>query len=225
MTRIVILMILLQCICGGGIIEHTHITSEMPINFIESFYVPKFDSTVGQLDKVEFVLTGRYTGSSRAENLSPVPVTITLNNNVKFKQGISGGDMLFDEVISRTDVFNALGWDGSFPPDWEGQSGEEFLFSTYVQQTYVLEKTDMASIVLFTGIGDIHMNVFVNDVSNTSMSGQNIVASQFENQKSAISLVRYHYTPVPEPYEYGLVGGGVCVGLILYVRYRSRYIV
>lgn len=208
-------------ISSASIIQYEHTTGVVPINFTETFSIPKFDSSLGNLQKVEFTLTGRFNGASRTENLSPSPVTITLNNRVNFKQSIIGGSVLFDESVNKTDVFNALAWDGSFPPDWNGVSGEEYLFSTFVEQTFFLEKTDMASLALFTGIGNLDMALSASDISTTSMSGPNIVASQFENNKNIIALVKYHYTPVPEPHVYGIAGGLVCVGLIFYVRRKK----
>lgn len=205
----------------GGMIEHTYTSPEVPINFVTSISVPKFDSSLGELNKIEFQLTGRFTGASRTENLSPTPVTITLNNNIRFRQSISGGVNLFDEYVNKQDVFNAMAWDGSFPPDWDGQSGENFEYSNYIFETFSTEKNDYASLELFTGIGTVDFDLSAYDYSTTGTSGSNIVASQFENVKSMISTITYHYTsvsPVPEPHVYGLIGGVVCMVAILYRR-------
>lgn len=205
----------------SSVIEHAFANTPISINYVQGIGVPKFDASLGTLDKIEFVLTGKFTGSSRTENLSPTTVSITLNNSVKFKQTVMGGPVLFDKVVSRVDVFNALAWDGGFPPDWAGTSGKEFLFLTEVRETFFTEKDDPASLALFTGIGNINIPVNVTDVSTTSMSGPNIVASQFINNTSLESMVRYYYTPVPEPKVYGYIGMGIC-GIMLILFHKRR---
>jgi hypothetical protein len=223
MTKI--LLLLYFCIpfaLQSAIIEHYNEFEDVPINSTVGFSVPKFDSSLGDLNKIEFQLTGSFTGASRTENLSPAPVSITLDNKVRFQQGITSGPMLFDEHILKQDIFLAQGWDGSFPPDWTGPSGEEFVFTDEVIQTFILEKSDMASLSLFTGIGVVDIPATVKDASTTSISGPNIVASQFENMKSVYSLVRYHYTPVPEPEIWGLTGVAVCGIVIFYARRKTR---
>lgn len=206
----------------SGIIEYSNEFNDVPINFSVGFSVPKFDSSLGTLNKIEFQLTGSYTGASRTENLSPVPVTITLDNRVRFQQGISGGPILFDEYILTQNIFNAQGWDGSFPPDWSGPSGREFIFNDERIQTFILEKSDMASLSLFTGLGSVGIPVTVKDASTTSISGSNIVASQFENLKSVYSLVRYHYAPVPEPKIYGLTAILICAIILGYRKLKEK---
>lgn len=202
----------------SAIIEYSNSFENVPINFAVGFTVPKFDPNLGTLNKIEFQLTGSFTGSSRAENLSAVPVTIYLSNRVRFKQMVSGGPVLFDEYILKQDSFVAQGWDGSFPPDWNGPSGKEFVFLNEVIETFVVEKTDIASLALFSGVGNVLVPVTAQDASTTSMSGPNIVASQFENMKSVYSLVRYHYTPVPEPQIWGLTAIGICGMVILWKK-------
>jgi hypothetical protein len=207
---------------GGSVIEYSTSVSNVPINFSSGFTVPKFDSALGVLNKIEFILTGGFTGASRTENLSGRPVTVTLNNNVNFRQAVNnGGPVLFNEFVSKMDTFSAGPWDGSFPPDWTGASGMEFLYGSSVDQTFFLDKTDYASLSLFTGSGFVSMTVSAIDMSTTSISGSNIVASQFENDKSIQSTVRYHYSAVPEPKIYGLTAIGIC-GLVLVCRKRFR---
>lgn len=208
-------------ITNGSILEYNHATPDYLINYVESFYVPKFDPSLGTLEKIEFSLTGNFKGASRTENLSSMPVTITLKNSVNFKQSFLNNYDIFDEIITRTDVFNALPWDGSFPPDWTGNSGYQFLFDNYMSHTFVLEKSDMSSLALFTGMGDVLMTVSAKDISSTSMSGNNIVASQFENFKNTLISVKYHYTAVPEPKVYGYVGIFFCFLLIFIRKFKK----
>lgn len=205
----------------SAVIEYFNSFENVPINFAVGFTIPKFDPNLGTLNKIEFQLTGSFTGSSRGENLSPVPVTVYLSNKVRFKQMVSGGSVLFDEYILKQDSFAAQGWDGSFPPDWNGPSGKEFVFLNEVMETFIVEKTDIASLALFSGIGSVLVPVTAQDASTTSMSGPNIVASQFENIKSVYSLVRYHYTPVPEPRIWGVTAIGICGVVIWYKRVRK----
>lgn len=220
--KLFLLIIYFPFVLQSGIIEHEFGIYNVPINFTVEFSVPKFDSSIGDLSKIEFQLTGRYTGASRTENLSLNPVTITLDNRVHFQQGISGGSMLFDEYILTQNIFNADGWDGSFPPDWMGMSGKEFIFNDERIETFILEKSDIASLSLFTGLGSVSIPVTVKDVSTVSMSGSNIVASQFENLKSVQSLVRYHYAPIPESGIYGYIGILICGVIILYKRRKKK---
>ena len=95
------------------------------------------------------------------------------------------------------------------------------MFLTEVYDTFFVEKSDIASLALFTGIGNVFMPIQVTDSSSTSMSGPNIVASQFTNNKSIESIVRYHYTPVPEPKVYGYIGIGIC-GIMLILFHKRR---
>lgn len=218
------LLLLFFCIpfaLQSAIIEHSSEFNDVPVNFTVGFSVPKFDSSLGELNKIEFQLTGSFSGVSRTENLSPASVTITLNNRVHFQQEVVSGPILFNEYISKQNTFFAQGWDGSFPPDWTGPSGMEFVFSNDTSQTFVVEKSDMASLTLFTGVGSVSIPATVVDASTTSMSGTNIVASQFENMKSVSSLVRYHYSPIPEPKIWGLTGIGIC-GLVLFCRNKFK---
>ena len=213
-----IIFLLLAIQSQASVVIHNFETAAFPINFVTSFSIPKFDVSLGSLNRIEFYLTGSFTGASRTENLSPRPVSVTLNNNVRFKQEMVGGPNIFDEYVSRTDTFNAGSWDGSFPPDWTGASGKEFAFFNAVKQTFFLEKDDAASLALFTGIGDIDFFVFANDASTTSISGSNIVASQFENTKKIETLIKYHYTPVPE-FEY--LGLTFAFGMFIVVGFKT----
>ena len=207
---------------SGAVIEYSHSTLNVPINFSAGFNVPKFNSGLGNLDRIEFFLTGSFTGASRTENLSMSSVTVTLNNRVNFKQSINNsGPTLFNEFVSKTDSFSAGPWDGSFPPDWTGTSGKEFLFGSPIEQTFTIEKDDLASLSLFTGVGFVPMTVSAIDMSTTSMSGPNIVASQFENNKSINSIVRYHYSAVPEPKIYGLTAIVIC-GTVIFCRRKLK---
>lgn len=213
-----IIFFLLAIQSQASVITNTFETAAFPINFVTSFSIPKFDSSLGSLNKIEFYLTGSFTGVSRTENLSLRPVSVTLNNTVRFKQEMVGGPNIFNEYVSRTDTFNAGSWDGSFPPDWTGASGKEFAFFNAVKQTFFLEKEDSSSLALFTGIGDVDFFVFANDVSTTSINGSNIVASQFENTKKMEALIKYHYTPVPE-FEY--LGLTFAFGMFIVVGFKT----
>jgi len=147
----------------SSVIEYSRSVEDVPINFSSGFYVPKFDPQLGTLDKIEFALTGSFTGASRTENLSMSSATITLNNRVNFTQSVNFGPTLFNEYVNRQDVFNALSWDGGFPPDWTGTSGKEFVFGTEIFNTFFLEKDDMSSLSLFTNFSKESPVIHVGD--------------------------------------------------------------
>lgn len=174
-------------------------------NFDTDFFLPKFDPSLGTLLSVNVMLTGTVEGSVRAESLDAAPSTVTLNLSagLTLTETTTGQELAFVQPLAEA-VEDFTAFDGTI--DFGGTSGvtyDNLNADEMDSQTYI----DAATLALFTGPGDVELNLDAMGMSSGSGAGNLI--TQFSTLAGASAKVTYEYEPVPEPLT--ILGAGAAV--------------
>ena len=178
-----------------------------------SVSLPKFDSSLGTLDHIEFTITGTVSGWSGYENLKVDGVnTITTNLQASLTLQRPNASLLVVALPAVTNTApNVPQYDGV--TDWAGTSGGTYGSSTSPVTASKTESNTSYSpsdFTLFTGTGNITLPVVAVGIS-TATDTEGNVASTFVTQAGACASVQYFYE-VPEPMTMSLLAlGGLAV--------------
>jgi hypothetical protein len=179
-------------------------TVSVPIqdtDWSEVLSVPKFDPTLGILQKVSITLAGEVTGSAAYENLDAETQDITLELSATLELQRPDGTKLIDVVPLCNETETASAFDSIL--DYGGTSGNTFagLSGTASESGDFMSASDL---LLFTGPGNIDLT-FSAEASSMGSGGGNL-SLLFNTDASGSFDVEYTYV-VPEPGTLALLVG------------------
>lgn len=171
-------------------------------NFMTSVVLPKFDPSLGTLDKVTLKLSGHVEGMAQFESLDADPATVEMElaAEIKLQRPDLSTLVVTLPLVMTTD--NVTAFDGMI--DFGGTSGKSYPLLTADDVDSVMTMS-MMDLALFTGPGNIMLPVMATGASTGSGAGNLLL--QFSTSASANVMVTYDYT-VPEPATAGLLGMG-----------------
>ncbi len=174
---------------------HTCTISLATTNWSNSLLVPKFDSSLGTLNAITFTLTGYVEGAAMFENMETVPTDVTVNLSARLTLMRPDSSVLLVTipVVSMTE--NVGAYDGEM--DFLGASGRTYGDLSANQSETATSTAPSADLALFTGSGNISLPISAEGFSSGEGGGNLLL--QFRTLASAHTLVKYDYTPVPEP--------------------------
>jgi hypothetical protein len=164
-------------------------------NWSNTISIPKFDTTLGTLDSITFVLAGHVEGAARLESLETIPanVTVDLSAILKLMRPDTSQIVVTIPVVSVTELI--AGFDGLI--DFGGPSGRTHENLSANHSETAVSPPPASDIALFSGTGDIVLPVSAEGFSSGSGAGNLLL--QFNTLASAEATVTYDYTGVPEP--------------------------
>ncbi|OWY71265.1 hypothetical protein B7486_11760 [cyanobacterium TDX16] len=183
-----------------------------PTNFMTSVTLPKFDPSLGTLDKITLKLSGHVEGMAQFESLDADPATVDMElaAQIKLQRPDLSTLVITLPLVMTTD--NVTAFDGLI--DFGGTSGKSYPLLTADDVDSVMTMS-MMDLALFTGPGNIMLPVMATGASTGSGAGNLLL--QFSTSASANVMVTYDYT-VPEPATASLLG----MGAFAAVRRRRR---
>ena len=189
--------VLLLCMGSAFAVTQTH-TCTIPLsttNWTNALSVPKFNSSLGTLNGITFILTGHVEGAAMLENLETAAADITVNLSARLTLMRPDNSVLLVSipVVSRTE--NVGSFDGEI--DFLGTSGRTYenLSANHSETAVLLAPS--ADLGLFTGTGNINLPIRAEGFSSGEGAGNLLL--QFRTLASAQAQVKYDYTAVPEP--------------------------
>jgi hypothetical protein len=178
-------------------------------NWTDSVALPKFDPSLGRLQRIDFTLTGQVTGSAQAENQSNSRTAVTLNFSCTLR--LTRPDDTTISVSLPREVFTdeLAPFDGRL--DFSGPSGVTHANITARHAVTVHSPPPVTDLALFTGtMGNVGTIVLPITASGTSSHhGPGNLTVLFTQQASATVTVCYTYAPNVVAYCFGDGSGGV----------------
>ena len=163
-------------------------------NWNSSVSLPKFDTSLGTLQYIEFFLGGHVEGTAKFESKDAAPATVTMNLQANIMLMRPDSTILLVTIPFALTVDNVPEWDGA--DDYLGPSGRTYEGLSGNKQESTTSSTP-ADLALFSGSGSIILPVSALGTSYGSGAGNLLL--QFSTSASADAKVRYYYEPVPEP--------------------------
>ena len=159
--------------------------------------VPKFDTALGELRQIEFVLSGAVDSSAQLESLDAQPTIIVVSMGAVINLHRPDGSPISESVPKASKSQPVTGFDGAI--DFTGLSGAIFeqLIDINVAETTILSAT--ADLQLFQGSGMIELPIQAQGISSGTGAGN--LALSFTTMSSANISVRYIYTIPSAPAE------------------------
>ncbi|WEF34593.1 choice-of-anchor E domain-containing protein [Pseudoduganella chitinolytica] len=192
-------------------------------NWSDTLSFGKFDTRLGTLNAIKFVLDGSVAGSGRAESLDGSATTITLSLASTLTLTRPDGTTL----VVTNPVFSAAhdvaSFDGAI--DFRGASGwDTGAVANSASNSFT--SASAADFTLFSAAGGGTIDLNLQAAGNSTGTGAGNLITQFATSAGAGVKVVYDYTalaPVPEPETYGmmLLGLGV-IGAAARRRARNR---
>ncbi|GBF81145.1 PEP-CTERM sorting domain-containing protein [Aphanothece sacrum] len=182
-------------------------------DFKANFFLPKFNSSLGTLEKVIVMLTGSVKGKAEYENRSASSSAITLNltANIKLKETANEQELAFVKPLVDVEL-TAPAFDGI--RDFSGTSGGVFEGSATKMDTKTYDFVDI--LTLFTGSGDIGLTLDAE--ANSIIQGSGKISSELDTFAGGNVKIIYEYLEkeddvdpmVPEPLT--MLGAGTALG-------------
>lgn len=178
---------------GIAAAQQTCVSDSIPLqttNWATTVSIPKFDSSLGVLQSVDFELTGRVTGSASIESLDAAPSTVMTTYKAEITLTRPDMSVLVISVPDQMFNDNLSAFDGTI--DFAGTSGIAHLDIT-AQDVQTLNVTAPADLALFTGAGNIVLPI--DAVGTSTASGSGNLITQFLTDAEASVSVCYNYAP------------------------------
>ncbi|AVR99220.1 choice-of-anchor E domain-containing protein [Pseudoduganella armeniaca] len=173
-------------------------------NWTDTLSFGKFDSRLGTLNSIKFVLDGSVSGSGRAESLdgSATNVTLSLASMLTLKRPDGSTLVVTNPVFAAG--HDVSSFDGTI--DFGGASG----WSTGVVASSASNSfmtANAADFSLFSTAGGGMIDLDLQAAGNSTGTGAGNLITQFTTSAGANVKVVYDYTalPVPEPETYGMM--------------------
>ncbi len=180
-------------------------------NFTRSFLVPKFDTALGTLQSVQFVLNGMVVSTIRFESLDAAPSTVTGTAAATVTLTRPDNTTLVAVVPTQTRTATQTAYDGV--TDFGGTSGDTFagLTGSTLADSGLL--TSAADLALFSGTAGSTIALPVTAAGSSTATGPGNIVAQINTQAAADVTVTYVYdvptTTVPEPASLVLLGASL----------------
>lgn len=197
----------------------THGPFSIPLsstNWSDTISVPRFDPALGTLQSIEFELSGHVEGSAKFESLDAAPATVTMNLAAEIELQRPDTSVLVVAIPVVSTLDNVLAYDGS--TDFLGDSGRTYAGLSGDASETQTSPPPAGDLALFTGLGHIDLPIVATGASTGSGAGNLIL--QFNTSALAEAIVRYDYTPIPEPSAMSLFA--VC-GVVAVRKRRQRH--
>ena len=179
---------------NAAVLSYTQTIPLAPTDWNTTISIPKFNSSLGTLTSIEFILAGHAEGTAAFENRNgPGTVTMDLGATLQLERPDSTILVIAVPLVHTSDAVPTF--DGVI--DFGGTSGKTYsgLGADITEsKTSTPPSSDLA---LFTGFGNIILPVVA--TGNSTGSGSGNLVTQFSSQASAQATVKYHYDAVPEP--------------------------
>jgi len=163
-------------------------------NFEKQITLPKFDSSLGELERVLFELSGNVQGSVELENRDAQAALVTGNLAAEISLKKPDNSLLLVALPSASVEEELNRYDGTL--DFDGTSGVTL---TDISNT----KQESASLTIpedFTPfIGDGSFNLLVEAIGNSKATGAGNLLAGFETYADATVVVSYTYAKKQEP--------------------------
>lgn len=197
-------------------IEFANTKAMTTTNWTDSLAIGKFDTTLGTLTSIQFVLTGGVSGVGKAESLdnSASNVMLNLGSVLTLTRPDSSTLVIANPLFSNTYSFTTF--DGVI--DFGGTSGTT-TSTVFNSKTASFDSNSASDFGLFSSAGGGNVNLGLGATGASSGSGSGNLITQFNTLASGDVKVIYTYTaavtavPEPETYAMMLLGMGM-VGAI-----------
>ncbi|MEO1377706.1 MAG: choice-of-anchor E domain-containing protein [Cyanobacteria bacterium J06635_10] len=157
-------------------------------NFEKQITLPKFDSSLGELESVLFELSGNVQGSVSLENEDAQAAVVTGNLAADISLKKPDDSLLLVALPTASVEQELSAYDGTF--DFDGTSGVKFTdISNTKKESALFTTTDD-----FTPfIGDGSFNLFLEAIGNSTATGAGNLSARFETFAGATVSVAYTY--------------------------------
>ena len=207
----------------AGMIASTKTVALTETDWDEILSFKKFDTLLGILTSIDFLLSGTTSGIARAENkgTSASNLTLVISTNLILTRPDAKTIVIATPLFSE--IFKVKKYDKV--TDFAGTSG----ITTATQTATALNSatySDEVDLLLFSGSGTIDLGL--KTIGNSSAIGSGNITSDFSTSAGGYATVTYHYTDapvapaadavIPEPASFAIMGLGL--GLLGVTRRR-----
>lgn len=178
-------------------------------NFEKEITLPKFDSSLGELESVLFELSGNVEGSVSLENEDATAALVT--GNLAAEISLKTDDSLLLVALPTASVNKHLSaYDGTF--DFDGTSGFKLtdISNTKKESTLLTIPDDFTPFV-----GDGSLNLFLEAIGNSTATGAGNLSARFETYAGATIGVSYTYAKKDKPKRRKVPESGVPVSIFV----------
>jgi hypothetical protein len=178
-------------------------------NWMASAFVPRFDTSLGDLEAVVVSLTGHIEGFAGFESLDRTGTKVEMSFSAEVTLAHESFPSRVVAAPNTTTSDDVTGYDGLL--DFGGSSGrtyEEIVAQTTDTIRLVAGEDDLSD---YLGIGTIPMRLQADGTSRGDGSGNLVL--YIDQQASARLDVTYEFTPVPEPGALALLSVGAFCAL------------
>lgn len=180
-------------------VQATTLTYESSIdlektNFEKQISLPKFDSSLGELESVLFELSGNVQGSIELENRDAQAGLVTGNLAAEISLKKSDNSLLLVSLPTASIEQNLNAYDGIL--DFGGTSGVTLtdISNTKEESAFFTTTNDFTPF-----IGDGSFNLFLEAIGNSTAKGPGNLVAGFETFAGATISVAYTYAKKDEP--------------------------
>ena len=162
--------------------------------FKKQLTLPKFDSSLGNLESILFELSGDVEGSVSLENEDAQAAVVTGNLAAEIRLKKPDDSLLLVALPTASVEEKLEAYDGTF--DFDGTSGVKLTgISNTKKESKLFTTTDD-----FTPfIGDGSFNLFLEAIGNSTATGAGNLSARFETFAGATVMVSYTYAKKNEP--------------------------
>ncbi len=164
--------------------------------FKKQITLPKFDSSLGELESVLFELSGDVQGSINLENEDAHAALVTGNLAAEISLSLKKpDDSLLLVALPTASVEQKLdAYDGTF--DFDGTSGVKLtgISNTKKESTFFTTTDDFTPFV-----GDGSFKLLLEAIGNSTATGAGNLSARFETYAGANVMVSYTYAKKDEP--------------------------
>ena len=163
-------------------------------NFKKQIALPKFDSSLGDLESVLFELMGEVQGSVELENRDAQAALVTGNLAAEINLKKPDNSLLLVALPTASVEQNLSAYDGTL--DFDGNSGIKLteISNTQKESTLLTIPDDFTPFV-----GDGSFNLFLEAIGNSKATGAGNMLAGFETYAGANVMVSYTYAKKDEP--------------------------
>lgn len=182
----------------------------------ETLTFDMFDTNLGALESIKFVLNGRVEGAARFESrdASPTTVTVNLSSSISLLRPDNTALVVSNPAVQVIESVGAF--DGTI--DFGGSSGRTFtdLGNAAMEMTTLTSPFSPGDLALFAAPGGGLVNLPVHAVGTSNATGSGNLVVLFNTQAGGDVTVVYTYK-IPEPATMSLMS----LPLLLLLRRRA----
>lgn len=179
-------------------------------NFEKQIALPKFDSSLGELESVFFELSGNVKGAVSLENEDATAALVTGNLAAEINLKKPDDSLLLVALPTASVNKNLSAYDGTF--DFDGTSGVKLtdISNTKKESTLLTIPDDFTPFV-----GDGSFNLLLEAIGNSTATGAGNLSARFETYADANVMVSYTYAKKEQPKRRKVPESGVPVSIFV----------